>query len=112
MTHIFHGVGIFLLSFGVSMALGVVFGLGMSLILKHSSLSLYPSIETCLVALCAYMCYFFSNGLSMSGIVSLLFCGITLKHYAYHNMSHRTQRTIKYIFETLASVRARAGGVR
>ena len=86
------------------MALGVVFGLAMSLVLKHSSLSLYPSIETCLVALCAYMCYFFSNGLSMSGIVSLLFCGITLKHYAYHTMSRRTQRATKYIFSTLAQL--------
>ncbi|KAI1790520.1 sodium/hydrogen exchanger [Ganoderma leucocontextum] len=103
-SHLFHATGIFLLSFGTSMALGVVFGLGMSLILKHSSLSLYPSIETCLVALSAYMCYFFSNGLSMSGIVSLLFCGITLKHYAYHTMSRRTQRATKYIFSTLAQL--------
>ena len=86
------------------MALGVVFGLAMSLILKHSSLSLYPSIETCLVALCAYSCYFFSNGMSMSGIVSILFCGITLKHYAYHTMSRRTQRATKYIFSTLAQL--------
>jgi sodium/hydrogen exchanger-like protein 6/7 len=72
--------------------------------LKHSYLHLYPSIESCLVALSAYTCYFFSNGLSMSGIVSLLFCGITLKHYAYHTMSHRTQRATKYIFSTLAQL--------
>jgi sodium/hydrogen exchanger-like protein 6/7 len=103
-SSIFHGIGIFLLSFSVSMALGVSFGLAMSLVLKHSSLSLYPSIESCLVALCAYTCYFLSNGLSMSGIVSLLFCGITLKHYAYHTMSRRTQRTTKYIFSTLAQL--------
>ncbi|KAJ6491444.1 sodium/hydrogen exchanger [Mycena vitilis] len=103
-SSIFKGVGIFLLSFSVSMALGVAFGLGMSLLLKHSSLNLYPSIESCLVALCAYTCYFFSNGMSMSGIVSLLFCGITLKHYAYHTMSRRTQRTTKYIFSTLAQL--------
>ncbi|EKM52396.1 uncharacterized protein PHACADRAFT_260743 [Phanerochaete carnosa HHB-10118-sp] len=101
---IFHGIGIFLLSFSVSMALGVVFGLAMSLLLKHSSLSHYPGIESCLVALSAYTCYFFSNGTSMSGIVSLLFCGITLKHYAYHTMSRRTQRTTKYIFSTLAQL--------
>ncbi|KAJ6556887.1 Sodium/hydrogen exchanger family-domain-containing protein [Mycena sp. CBHHK59/15] len=103
-SSIFRGIGIFLLSFSVSMALGVSFGLGMSLLLKHSSLNLYPSIESCLVALCAYTCYFFSNGMSMSGIVSLLFCGITLKHYAYHTMSRRTQRTTKYIFSTLAQL--------
>ncbi|KAK7447029.1 monovalent cation:H+ antiporter, CPA1 (nhx1) [Stygiomarasmius scandens] len=101
---VFHGVGIFLLSFSVSMALGVAFGLATSLLLKHSSLNLYPQIESCLVALTAYICYFFSNGLSMSGIVSLLFCGITLKHYAYHTMSRRTQRTSKYIFSTLAQL--------
>ena len=86
------------------MALGVAFGLATSLMLKHSYLHLYPSIESCLVALCAYTCYFFSNGLSMSGIVSLLFCGITLKHYAYHTMSRRTQRASKYIFSTLAQL--------
>ncbi|KAF9450754.1 sodium/hydrogen exchanger [Macrolepiota fuliginosa MF-IS2] len=101
---IFHGIGIFLLNFSISMALGVAFGLGMSLLLKHSYLHYYPSIESCLVALCAYTCYFFSNGLSMSGIVSLLFCGITLKHYAYHTMSRRTQRATKYIFSTLAQL--------
>ena len=86
------------------MALGVVFGLGVSLLLKHSSLNHYPHIETCLVALAAYTSYFLSNGLSMSGIVSLLFCGITLKHYAYHTMSRRTQRATKYIFSTLAQL--------
>ena len=86
------------------MVLGVAFGLATSLMLKHSYLHLYPSIESCLVALSAYTCYFFSNGLSMSGIVSLLFCGITLKHYAYHTMSRRTQRATKYIFSTLAQL--------
>jgi sodium/hydrogen exchanger-like protein 6/7 len=104
LSSLFHGTGIFLLSFSVSMVLGVTFGLAMSLVLKHSSLAVYPSIESCLVALCAYTCYFFSNGLSMSGIVSLLFCGITLKHYAYHTMSLRTQRATKYIFGTLAKL--------
>jgi sodium/hydrogen exchanger-like protein 6/7 len=34
----FHGVGIFLLTFLCSMALGVLFGLGCSLMLKHSEL--------------------------------------------------------------------------
>jgi solute carrier family 9 (sodium/hydrogen exchanger), member 6/7 len=38
------------------------------------------------------------------GIVSLLFCGITLKHYAYFNMSRRTQLTTKYLFQVLAQL--------
>ncbi|CUA71566.1 putative Na(+)/H(+) antiporter C15A10,06 [Schizosaccharomyces pombe 972h-] [Rhizoctonia solani] len=104
MSSFFRGVGIFLLSFSVSMALGVAFGLACSLMLKHSSLTLYPGIESCLVALIAYTSYFFSNGMHMSGIVSLLFCGITLKHYAYHTMSRRTQRTTRYMFSVLAQL--------
>jgi sodium/hydrogen exchanger-like protein 6/7 len=107
----------------VSMALGVAFGLVCSLGLKHSHLATYPAIESCIVALVAYTSYFFSNGIAMSGellcirdiqalqatadlpgIVSLLFCGITLKHYAYHIMSTRTQRTTKYMFAVLAQL--------
>jgi len=40
----------------------------------------------------------------MSGIVSLLFCGICLKHYAYHNMSRRTQLTTKFTFSLMAQL--------
>ena len=48
-----------------------------------------------------------SNGhlfFSIPGIVSLLFCGITLKHYAYYNMSRRTQLTTKYLFSVMAQL--------
>ncbi|CAK9780512.1 unnamed protein product [Cutaneotrichosporon oleaginosum] len=103
-SSLFHGTGIFLFSFLGSVFLGVAFGLACSLGLKHSHLAKYPQIESCLVALVAYTSYFFSNGLRMSGIVSLLFCGITLKHYAYHTMSKRTQRTTKYMFAVLAQL--------
>lgn len=36
--------------------------------------------------------------------MSLLFCGITLKHYAYYNMSRRTQLTTKYLFQVMAQL--------
>jgi sodium/hydrogen exchanger-like protein 6/7 len=44
------------------------------------------------------------EGSLILGIVSLLFCGITLKHYAYHNMSRRTRLGTKYIFQILAQM--------
>ncbi|KAH8824051.1 sodium/hydrogen exchanger [Flagelloscypha sp. PMI_526] len=105
-TSLLSGVSMFLLSFSLSTFLGIAVGLLTSLLLKHSNLNapMFNSIETCLVALAAYTTYFLSNGLSLSGIVSLLFCGITLKHYAYHTMSRRTQRATKYIFSTLAQL--------
>lgn len=36
--------------------------------------------------------------------MSLLFCGITLKHYAYFNMSRRTQLTTKFIFQIMSQL--------
>lgn len=39
-----------------------------------------------------------------AGIVSLLFCGITLKHYAYYNMSRRTQLSTKFFFQITAQL--------
>lgn len=100
----FEGVGLFLMTFTISTIIGMSVGIIVALILKHSHIRRYPQIETCLVLLFAYQSYFFSNGAHMSGIVSLLFCGITLKHYAYYNMSRRTQIATKYIFQFLAQL--------
>lgn len=101
-SSLFEGIGLFLMTFMVSLLIGLFTGVSVALILKHSHIRRYPQIESCIVLLIAYETYFFSNGCHMSGIVSLLFCGITLKHYAYYNMSRRTQITIKFIFQLLA----------
>ena len=101
-SNIFKGIGIFFLVFSVSLVIGLMVGFITALMLKHSTLSRFPQIESCLILMMAYASYLFSNGCQMSGIVSLLFCGIMLKHYAYHNMSPRTKLTIKYVFSTLA----------
>lgn len=101
-SSVFEGAGLFLMTFSVSLLIGVLIGILVALLLKHTHIRRYPQIESCLILLIAYESYFFSNGCHMSGIVSLLFCGITLKHYAYYNMSRRSQITIKYIFQLLA----------
>ncbi len=100
----FQGIGLFTFTFTISLVIGVIVGIIISLVLKHSHLRRYPQIETCLVLIFAYQSYFFSNGCHMSGIVSILFCGITLKHYAYYNMSRRTQIAIKYSFQLFAQL--------
>ncbi|KAJ0352855.1 hypothetical protein COL154_003659 [Colletotrichum chrysophilum] len=100
----FEGIGIFLIVFFGSMLIGVLVGVMTALLLKLTYIRRYPKTESCLVVLIAYATYFFSHGIHMSGIVSLLFCGITLKHYAYFNMSRRTQLTTKFIFQILAQL--------
>ncbi|KFY57425.1 hypothetical protein V497_05567 [Pseudogymnoascus sp. VKM F-4516 (FW-969)] len=98
------GIGIFLAIFFGSLIIGVLIGVATALCLKHTYVRRFPKIESCLIILIAYASYFLSNGLHMSGIVSLLFCGITLKHYAYYNMSRRTQLSTKYLFSVLAQL--------
>lgn len=100
----FEAIGYFFLIFFGSLFLGVVVGIGTALLLKYTLVRRFPKIESCLVILIAYASYYFANGATMSGIVSLLFCGITLKHYAYYNMSRRTQLTTKYVFQVLAQL--------
>lgn len=51
----------------MSLIIGLVMGLAMALMLKHSQLKRFPQIETCLITLMAYGSYFFSNALRMSG---------------------------------------------
>ncbi|CAN8097010.1 unnamed protein product [Discula destructiva] len=104
LASLFFGVGTFLFDFFGSMAIGVAVGIAAALGLKYTYVRRYPKIESCLIVLTAYSTYFFSQAIKMSGIVSLLFCGITLKHYAYFNMSRRTQLTTKYVFQVLAQL--------
>ncbi|KAI1335151.1 Sodium/hydrogen exchanger family-domain-containing protein [Xylariaceae sp. FL0016] len=103
-TSFFLGIGTFLLSFFGSLLIGVTVGVGTALVLKFTYVRRYTQIETCLIVLITYASYFFSQAVRMSGIVSLLFCGITLKHYAYFNMSRRTQLSTKYFFQVLAQL--------
>ncbi|CAJ2506915.1 Uu.00g081010.m01.CDS01 [Anthostomella pinea] len=100
----FLGVGDFLLVFFGSLTIGLAVGVGTALVLKFTYVRRYPQIETCLIVLITYASYFFSQAVRMSGIVSLLFCGITLKHYAYFNMSRRSQLSTKYFFQILSQL--------
>jgi solute carrier family 9 (sodium/hydrogen exchanger), member 6/7 len=69
---LFEAIGIFLLVFFGSLVIGVAVGIGTALSLKYTHVRRFPKIESCLIVLIAYASYFFSNGVHMSGRVSLL----------------------------------------
>lgn len=94
----------FVAIFSGSLLIGVFSGLSCALLLKATRLDLYPSLETCLVVLQAYMSYLLSNTLEFSGIVSLLFCGICMKHYAFDNLSPSSKHTTKEMFKVLSQM--------
>jgi solute carrier family 9 (sodium/hydrogen exchanger), member 6/7 len=63
----FEGVGIFGLVFFGSLFVGVLVGVATALLLKFTYIRRFPKIESCLVVMIAYMTYFFSNGVHLSG---------------------------------------------
>lgn len=63
----FESIGIFLVVFFGSLALGLIIGLGTSLLLKWTHVRRQPKIESCVVFLIAYASYFFANAIRMSG---------------------------------------------
>lgn len=48
-------------------------------------------LESSLVTLFAWSAYLLADSLHLSGIVSVLFCGLTAAHYVRPNMSSRGQ---------------------
>ncbi|KAJ2159014.1 monovalent cation:H+ antiporter, CPA1 (nhx1) [Coemansia sp. RSA 552] len=94
----------FMFVFGASLLVGVAVGVAMALLCKHLSLHEYPSIEASLALLLPYQAYLFSNAIELSGIVSLLFCAATMRHYAYWSLSTRSKRTTRYLFHLLSGL--------
>lgn len=64
---LFEAIGVFLGVFFGSMFIGVMVGIATSLMLKFTYVRRYPKTESCLIILIAYLTYFFSGAISMSG---------------------------------------------
>ena len=65
---LFESIGVFMLVFFGSLLIGIVVGVGTSLLLKLTHVRRDPKIESCLVFLIAYASYFFANAIHMSGM--------------------------------------------
>ncbi|KAL2339310.1 hypothetical protein Fmac_013756 [Flemingia macrophylla] len=48
--------------------------------------------------------YMLAEGLGLSGIVSILFTGMVMKHYTYSNLSQSSQRFVSAFFELISSL--------
>ncbi|XP_049976128.1 sodium/hydrogen exchanger 8 [Alexandromys fortis] len=100
-------LGYFLKMFFGSAALGTLTGLISALVLKHIDLRRTPSLEFGMMIIFAYLPYGLAEGISLSGIMAILFSGIVMSHYTHHNLSPVTQilmqqtlRTVAFLCET------------
>lgn len=102
--NVFLGAGQFLLIFIGSLVVGVIVSLLCALLLKYTQLYKYPVTESAIVLLYAYTAYLIAEGLELSGIVSILFSGITMAHYAWENLSRASKTLTTEMIEVLATL--------
>lgn len=94
----------FCLMFFASAGIGVLFALVSALLLKHVDLRKNPSLEFGMMLVFSYGPYVLAEGIHLSGIMAILFCGIVMSHYAHYNLSTVTQITMQQTLRTLAFV--------
>lgn len=93
----------FLVSLG-SLLLGVGIALILSLIFRVVNVARFPPLETIFMIVFSYMSYVLADALSLSGIVSVFFCGMIFNHYGAYSLSPYTTLTSRQLFRTLAFV--------
>ncbi|XP_004486408.1 sodium/hydrogen exchanger 6 isoform X2 [Cicer arietinum] len=96
----------FLETFVGSLSAGVGVGFISALLFKYAGLDIdnLQNLESCLFVLFPYFSYMLAEGLGLSGIVSILFTGIVMKHYAYSNLSQSSQKFVSAFFELISSL--------
>ena len=80
-------------------------GCGMScinaLVTKLTKIGSFPILETALFFLMSYCTFLAAEVANWSGIVAVLFCGITQQHYTYRNLTEESRTRTLQTFELL-----------
>ncbi|XP_031554888.1 sodium/hydrogen exchanger 6-like isoform X2 [Actinia tenebrosa] len=97
----FGSVGIFIGVFSGSFFLGFAMGLVTALTTKLTNLSEFPMLETALFFLLSWSTFLMAEAAGLTGIVAVLFCGISQAHYTYNNLSDESKHNTKQIFGLL-----------
>eukprot|EP00914_Ancora_sagittata_P014887 GHVO01029234.1.p2 GENE.GHVO01029234.1~~GHVO01029234.1.p2 ORF type:complete len:612 (-),score=101.56 GHVO01029234.1:4052-5626(-) len=103
-TNVWMSLATFASTFFFSFSIGIGTGLVSALIYKYMSFNKEENqtLEIGIMLLFAWLSYLISDGASQSGIVSILFCGITMAKYTYPNLSAMAKDSSKSMFGSLA----------
>nr|XP_019959927.1 PREDICTED: sodium/hydrogen exchanger 3-like [Paralichthys olivaceus] len=93
-------VSFFVVAFGGSL-MGFVFGLLISLLTRWTKN--IQIIEPGFVFILGYLSYLTAEMLSLSAILSIVFCGICCQKYINANMDERSVETVRYTMKVLAN---------
>ncbi|KAF7205033.1 transcript variant X3 [Nothobranchius furzeri] len=97
----FKSVGVFLGIFSGSFLMGAATGFVTALVTKFTKLHCFPLLETALFFLMSWSTFLLAEACGFTGVVAVLFCGITQAHYTYNNLSEESTKRTKQLFEVL-----------
>ncbi|GLT78973.1 hypothetical protein SLA2020_504880 [Shorea laevis] len=98
-------LGTFLYLFFTSTILGIVVGLLSAFIIKTLYFGRHSTDrEVALMMIMAYLSYMLAELLSLSGILTVFFCGIVMSHYTWHNVTESSRITTKHAFATISFI--------
>ncbi|XP_042373541.1 sodium/hydrogen exchanger 2-like [Zingiber officinale] len=95
----------FLYLFFTSTALGILVGLISAYSIKKLYIGRHSTNrEVAIMLLLAYLSYMIAELLSLSGILTIFFCGIIMSHYTWHNVTERSRITTRHAFATMSFI--------
>lgn len=96
-----NGVGSFFVVAVGGTVIGIIWGFLTGLVTRFTDH--VRVIEPIFIFVMAYLAYLNAEIFHMSGILSITFCGITMKNYVESNISQKSHTTVKYALKMLSS---------
>ncbi|XP_028402529.1 sodium/hydrogen exchanger 7-like isoform X2 [Dendronephthya gigantea] len=100
-TSLLSAIGVFIGVFGGSFAIGTLMALFTSILTKFTNIKDFPLLETALFFLMSWCTFLMAEAAGLTGIVAVLFCGISQAHYTYDNLSDHSKERTKQTFGLL-----------
>ncbi len=97
----FKSLGEFVGIFGASFLVGAIMGCLTAALTKFTHIRNYPQLESTLFVLMSYSTFLMAEVFNLTGIVSVLSCGICQAHYTYNNLSDESRIVTRQFFGLL-----------
>jgi sodium/hydrogen exchanger 3 len=94
----------FFVVFAGSLAIGIGVALLAAILFKYANMERHSVLEAALVIAYSMCSYMIAEGLALSGIVAVFFCGLGMAHYTLLNLSPQSQSRVVQVFEVVSFV--------